>query len=341
MTDPQAGEDGNRNPADRLRWPVAIATLAGIGLAAWAIGRAGGADLLRAARALGAGGFLLICLATLGTMLLLGAAWLAALPGERAARLPLFAAARTVREGANDLLPFSQIGGLVVGTRLLTRAGLEPARVYAAVMVDLTTEMVSQIAFTLPALGGWLLAARGTFGSLAWLGVGAMIALAAAVALLQRAALRLVRLIGTRLLPNLPAQIARIEDALDRCYRARGHVAASFLFNLLAWISSALTAWLALMLMGNPLSVRQVMALESLIFALRSSAFVVPGALGVQEAGYLLLAGTFGIAPGVAVALSLVKRAREVAIGLPALLLWQAAEWRSARRASTSGVATW
>jgi hypothetical protein len=42
--------------------------------------------------------------------------------------------------------------------------------------------------------------------------------------------------------------------------------------------------------------------------------------LGVQEGGYLALGAVFGIPPQTALALSLVKRVPDLAIGLPALL---------------------
>jgi uncharacterized membrane protein YbhN (UPF0104 family) len=88
--------------------------------------------------------------------------------------------------------------------------------------------------------------------------------------------------------------------------------------------------------MGETISLSQVIALESLIFALRSAAFVVPGALGLQEAGYALLGPLFGLDPATAVTLSLIKRARDISIGLPALILWQVAALRSGLRAPAS-----
>jgi hypothetical protein len=47
------------------------------------------------------------------------------------------------------------------------------------------------------------------------------------------------------------------------------------------------------------------------------------GALGVQEGGLILLGAVVGLAPEVALALSLVKRIRELLVGLPGLLVWQ------------------
>jgi hypothetical protein len=54
--------------------------------------------------------------------------------------------------------------------------------------------------------------------------------------------------------------------------------------------------------------------------AIRGAAFAVPGALGVQEGGYLLLAPLAGLPPDMALVLSLAKRAREIILGPPGLL---------------------
>jgi hypothetical protein len=63
--------------------------------------------------------------------------------------------------------------------------------------------------------------------------------------------------------------------------------------------------------------------LEALGNAVRGAAFAVPGAIGVQEGGFILLGSLIGIAPDTALALSLVKRVRELTLGLPGLLTWQ------------------
>jgi uncharacterized membrane protein YbhN (UPF0104 family) len=60
--------------------------------------------------------------------------------------------------------------------------------------------------------------------------------------------------------------------------------------------------------------------------AVRGAAFVVPGALGAQEGGLIVLCAIFGIPPEVAIAMSLVKRIPDLVIGLPGLLAWQAIE---------------
>jgi len=115
-------------------------------------------------------------------------------------------------------------------------------------------------------------------------------------------------------------------------YARRGAVTLSFLFNLAAWVMSGAAAWLVLRLMAVPISLWDALSLESLIFTLRSVAFMIPGAIGVQEAAYVVAAPLFGLPVEAALALSFAKRAREVVLGLPCLLIWQFGEMRAVTR---------
>ena len=68
--------------------------------------------------------------------------------------------------------------------------------------------------------------------------------------------------------------------------------------------------------------------LESLGQAARSAGFMVPGGLGIQEGGFLLIGSHIGLTPELALSLSLIKRGRELIIGIPGLIAWQIAEGR-------------
>jgi len=71
-----------------------------------------------------------------------------------------------------------------------------------------------------------------------------------------------------------------------------------------------------------------VLVIEGLLYAVRSVAFAVPNAVGVQEGTYILLGGSFGLTPEMALALSLLKRARDLALGSPVLAACQFLEGR-------------
>jgi len=68
--------------------------------------------------------------------------------------------------------------------------------------------------------------------------------------------------------------------------------------------------------------------LEALIEAMGSAAFLVPGAIGVQEAGFLLFGNLMGLTPEVATALAVIRRCRDLILYVPGLLAWQIQEGR-------------
>src|SRR6266511_79367 len=81
--------------------------------------------------------------------------------------------------------------------------------------------------------------------------------------------------------------------------------------------------------MGNPISLAEALVIESLLHAIRGAAFAIPSALGAQEGGLVLLCAVFGIPMEQAIALSLVKRAADLALGVPGLIGWQLLEWEN------------
>jgi hypothetical protein len=78
--------------------------------------------------------------------------------------------------------------------------------------------------------------------------------------------------------------------------------------------------------MGSPLAATQVLVIESLIFALRSVSFFVPWSAGIQESGYVVIGAIFGLTSDVALAISLLKRGRDLILGVPVVLAWQVGE---------------
>ena len=96
----------------------------------------------------------------------------------------------------------------------------------------------------------------------------------------------------------------------------------------MSWLLGGVEVCLALHLLGTDVGLAEGIVIEALGQALKAAGFAVPGAIGVAEGGYVVVCHLFGIAPDVAIALGLVKRLREVALGLPALLAWQGLEAR-------------
>ena len=324
-----------------MRVAVLVATLLGLALGGVLLGTVGLSGVWTAMRQLGPGGFAVFCLWSAAVLAILGAAQLAVAPGVAPAKLGLFIWSRATREAATDLLPFAQLGGIIVGARTIIAGGVPASQVYASIVADLTTENAALLVFTLCGAGALAMqvmavpAQAGLLVSVA-AGVAVAVALVAAMVAFQRPLLALGTRLAGHVLPASVAGMAATRAELDRVYRMPRRLLAGFALNLAAWLLSAAGAWVALRLSDVAVPLWVVLTIESLVFALRSAAFVVPGAIGLQEGAYVLLAPLFGIPAETGLALSLLKRARDVAVALPVLIVWQAREggavWRSARR---------
>jgi Lysylphosphatidylglycerol synthase TM region len=130
-----------------------------------------------------------------------------------------------------------------------------------------------------------------------------------------------------------------LHTAIAEIYNRPSGIWSSFGLHLACWIASAAQIWLALQWMREPRGFGTVLVIESLLYALRSIAFAVPNAVGVQEGAYLMLGAGFGLPPEAALALSLLKRARDFMIGVPVLGAYQLVEsgrlWGLAERTGT------
>ena len=87
-------------------------------------------------------------------------------------------------------------------------------------------------------------------------------------------------------------------------------------------------------LVGAPIGLMPALAIEALLHGALTASFFVPGNIGVQEAAYVGLAAAFGVPPQAALSVSLLRRARDMALGIPILLAWQATELRGLRKAT-------
>jgi putative membrane protein len=324
---------------------VIVAGLAGLLGAAWLIFHLGVASVWDAAISVGWGGMALLCVYGLANFCLLGAAWLVLDPPYAWRKIATYIWGRAARDSAGEILPISQLGGLVVGARAVMLRGIGQAVAFASTIVDMTLEMSAQVVFI---CAGLAILAIGLPGAAlqtplvktTLIGICIAIPLAGGFLLLQRRFFALIERAVSRTMPAWAAGAGAVSIALAKIHDARGRMVAGFGIHIVGWLTGAFGTWLALFLLGARISFANAVAIEAVLAAIRSAAIFVPGAIGVQEAGYALLMPLFGLPPQLGVAISLLKRAREIALGVPVLLLWQIAEGRgalSAARAPRSG----
>jgi putative membrane protein len=249
--------------------------------------------------------------------------------------------ARWVGETANSVMPAGQLGGPVFMVRHLIQRGAPARHAIAAITVSTTFQTLSQLLFAL--IGVLLLVASRTSRAP---GDALVVPLLIGAALLGLMLALFYRLQRRGLFAYLAGLIGRLSrrvdrsrlvaraEAIDRAIEdthARGdRIAATFLLSLIGWIVGTGEVYWLLGFVEHPVSWSDALLLESLGQAIRGAGFAIPGALGVQEGGYLLLAPLVGLPPQAALALSLAKRAREVLWALPGLVWWYRSEraWR-------------
>jgi putative membrane protein len=244
-----------------------------------------------------------------------------------------------IRESVNGLLPVARIGGEVASYRLLTRMGLKPSPVAASLIADITLAIVSQFLFTVAGLVLLLLRIEDT--AAVWRVIGGLLAFVPMVGgLIAVQRMGIVNL-GARLVGalfgdrwgDLVGNAARLDRVLRLVYRRFSRVAGSVVLQFLGWTLGTGEIYLALRFLGHPLDLSDSFLLEAIAQAISSAAFIVPGAIGVQEGGFMVIGTLLGLGPEVALAVALARRIRDILIFVPGLIAWQIGE---AQRLSAS-----
>lgn len=320
--------------ARRVKTGLAISALAGIGLCVWLVAYYGATQVGQALLAIGWLGLAAMCAVHLVSLILCALAWRVVIIEAPQTVFQSCLWARWLRDGIGNVLPIFPAAGEVVAARELSLAGVPAGVAGASTIVDMTAEMVSQLLFTLLGLG--LLIWQRPETDYIWRlsgGLALATALVAGFIIAQRKGLmRFLEALPQKLGLHQPwaalPEANSIDSAMQKIYDDPARVAGSVAVHVAAWIAGAAEAWTALWFMGHPLGFGSILIIESLVFALRTMAFAVPWAAGVQEGGYVMLGALFGLSPNVALALSLLKRVRELLTSVPALVIWQAAQLR-------------
>jgi glycosyltransferase 2 family protein len=323
-----------------------IAAFLGLLASAWLVWRDNPAAVLASMRVAGAG-LVLAGLVHVLAMMANAKDWQTLIRGSHRPSLAGMLHLVWIRESVNSMLPVARIGGEIVSFRLMRSRGLRASTAAASLVADMQLTLISQMLFTLFGVGFLLThAASNTLrlaGDLTW-GVVALTPILALFALVQRARPfeRLTHFLNRTTggkLASLVGQSAKIDQGIMVIWRRRAVVLRYlFLWQPLQCFATALEIWLALLFMHARISLTGAVVFESLIQAVSSAAFFVPGGLGVQEGGFVLIGGALGLDPPTCLALAGARRIRDLLIFVPGLIAWQFAE--SSAKAHDHGGAT-
>ena len=309
-----------------VAWLGGIAAL--IGLVTWSgLGAVG-----QAVSSVG-WGILLVVLARAVALVVAGVGWWLLFPSNMRPQLRTCVLLRFVREATNVLLPLAQVGGDLIGAGLLTLYAVPGALAAASVIVDVLIQAATQFLFAIFGLLALIaLEASEALARSAAVGIALAALLLAGFYLAQRrGGQRILRAIVSRLAGDREWRVLGTIDAvyqnLGMIYAARSNVITSGVVHLAGWAIGVTEVMIVFAFMGHPVGIGEALVIESLLHAVRGAAFAIPSALGAQEGALVVLCAAFGIPPEQAIALSLVKRAADLVLGVPGLLGWQMLEW--------------
>lgn len=306
---------------------------AATGLIVWS-----GYDAVAAALAQAGWGIVWTSLYHLVPMFLCVLGWQALTPGRgRSAKRPglwFFLYLLWMRAAVNNLMPVARIGGEVLAVRVMMKHGMRKAVAIASTVVETTLSVLGQFFFTLIGISLFALyVSDRNVVMQAFLGLLLASPVIAALLLVQKIgffglATKLFTLLFRDKWKGFAGNTARLDHAVRTMYRRRGRALFCLLMQFLSWVACSVEIWLALHYLGHPLSLVECLMIEALIQAASSAAFLVPGALGVQEAGFLLFGHLLGLTPEIAAALAVIRRCRDLILYVPGLIMWQVQEGR-------------
>ncbi|MBM3821700.1 MAG: flippase-like domain-containing protein [Verrucomicrobia bacterium] len=250
---------------------------------------------------------------------------------------------RWTGESVNQVVPSAYVGGEALKVYLLGRSGVAPDAGACSAVVSKTVQSVAQLIFVLSAaLAGFHL--LGKDQALLW-GVGVVVFLGALglatflVVLRQGLFETLLKLatwtgIAVSWMSRHRSRLLELDRSIREFdSRHPGRLFRSFLFYLAGWLLDTVELLLVASLLGVPVSWSEALVMEAFTGVAKAVGMWIPGSLGVQEAGIVLLGRVTGLPDAFAVSYAVIRRARETVFALAGLgmLLMESVDWTRVR----------
>lgn len=304
----------------KIFWKAVI-LLAGLGLFAWYLSRA---DLQSVSAAIARLGWLapVALLPYLTVYVVDCVAWRFCFrPGTQVPFWTLFRI-RWAGESVNNVVPSAYVGGEAVKVYLLRQHGISTADGTSSAVVSKTAQSVGQLILILLAAIAFLKLA----GDQSGLRVGMLLVLLCGVTILaglfwmQRrglfgSLLEVTRALRLRFgfLERRRERILEVDRSITGFYQHhRPRFLGSSAFYLGGWLLDTLEIYLVAYLLGMPIAWTQALAVEGFVGVAKALGMWVPGSLGVQESGIVLLGRLAGLPDTLCFAYALLRRAREI-----------------------------
>ena len=257
--------------------------------------------------------------------------------GPSAKNIPFWRvlAIRTAGEVVNMTTPTAYVGGEPLKAYLLKKHQVPMVEGLASVIIAKTTMTIAEVLFILLgiALGVWLLGGNDSSGhtvAAALVSVGLLAFGTAAFMFVQRQGLftwllGFLRKIGLRIayLEAREEKLRSLDRTILTFYRDNrpAFYSSTGLF-FLGWMAEALEVYVIIYYLGGPAMALSAISIGALSVFIKGGTFFIPGSLGAQDGGNMLLLRAFGYSDVTGITFALLRRFRELVwIGLGLLCL--------------------
>jgi uncharacterized protein (TIRG00374 family) len=316
-----------------LRLLLLLVGLLTLGLIVWHIGPG---NIYDAAAQLGPVALLVMLIPSIIMYVVEAYGWKVTL-GPSGRHIPFWRvlAIRTAGEVVNMTTPTGYVGGEPLKASLLRKHHVPMEEAFTSVIIAKTTMTIAEVLFILLgiALSVWLLGGNDSSGqtvAAALLSVGLLALGTAAFVFVQRQGLctwllEFVRKIGLKIkyLEAREEKLRSLDRAILGFYRHKrpAFYASTGLF-FLGWMAEALEVYVILYYLGGPTMALSAISIGALSVFIKGGTFFIPGSLGAQDGGNLLLLKAFGYSDVTGITFALLRRFRELVwIGIGLLCL--------------------
>ncbi|HSF69575.1 MAG TPA: lysylphosphatidylglycerol synthase transmembrane domain-containing protein [Nitrospira sp.] len=254
-------------------------------------------------------------------------------------------AVRTAGEVVNMTTPTAYVGGEPLKAYLLQRYQIPMVEALASVVIAKTIMTLAQVVFILVgiALAFWILGSSGSSGHIAAAGLltaGLLLFGVAAFIFVQKRGLftwvlNMLRGLGLRIafLEAREENLRSLDTTILGFYtQHRSAFYASTGLYLLGWLAEALEVYVIIFYLGEPPNILSAISIGALAVFIKGGTFFIPGSLGAQDGGNLLLLKAFGYSDVTGITFALLRRFREliwIGVGLLCLACLGRQEKRS------------
>jgi putative membrane protein len=313
-----------------LRYILLALGLIVLSLLVWHIGPA---NIYEAASRLGPAALLVILIPSVIMYSIEAYGWKVVL-GRSAQGVPFWRllTIRTAGEVVNMTTPTAYLGGEPLKAYLLKRYNVPMAEGAASVVIAKTTMTIAEVFYILTgiALAFWLLGTGNSAGqtiTAALLSVGLLVCSIAGFVFIQQrglfaSILSLVKKLGVRIrfLEAQEEHLRSIDQTIRNFYSHHQKAFyASMGIYFVGWMAESLEVFGIIYLLGGSVTVLSALSIGALAVFIKGGSFFIPGSLGAQDAGNLLLLQAFGYSDVTGITFALLRRFRElvwIAIGL-------------------------